>query len=108
MAAAGALYTGNVTNESQLAVKIKNIKGYNKDPNCLYFLVNYYLSKGDPNNASTYLKELEKVYNPKQGFSGMFVQSLSLSTLKDEVNTLQQSFTQAQTNSKTFHHNNGN
>src|SRR5689334_21895575 len=48
----------------KLIQKIKDMEDYDRDPNCLYVLLKYNLSKNLSNSNDTYMSRLEKVYNP--------------------------------------------
>lgn len=68
--------------------RIKSLPGYTKDPNCLYPLVYYYVNIGDVKNSNISLAYLEKVYKPKQGFSKLFTNPLTIKQLNADVSSL--------------------
>ena len=66
--------------------KIQAIKNYDKDPNCLYVIVVYYVSVGDSLNSKKYLDKLLKVYDPKTGFSSKLGKDIEpIKKLQDDV-----------------------
>jgi hypothetical protein len=71
---------------ASLASKIKNIKGYNKDPNCLYVLFRNSEYFGNLIQAQSYLTLLKKYYNPKTGLSKYFGYYDSPSGLQAQLN----------------------
>jgi hypothetical protein len=48
--------------------KIKTLKDYEKDPNCLNPIVTYYANIGDSKNASLYMTKLNEKYDASKGF----------------------------------------
>lgn len=52
-----------------IAMKIQKLRGYDKDVNCLYVLTTYYINAGDLQNSQLFMAKLNKVYDPKIGFS---------------------------------------
>ena len=89
MQAAGAIRTNNIAKQQQAVAKIQKLPNYQKDPNCLYAVVSYYINRSDAKDANLYLNELIKVYNVKQGYSGVFVAPLSIATQKNDVATIE-------------------
>jgi hypothetical protein len=51
-----------------IAAKIQTLPGYDKDPNCLYVVTEYYIGLGDSQNARTYFDKLSSVYDTKNGY----------------------------------------
>ena len=76
---------GDSPEYGKLTQKIKEMKDYDRDPNCLYVLLKYNLSKNLSNNNDTYMSRLEKVYDPNTGFSREFSNPSSLQALREQV-----------------------
>ena len=58
-----------VTQLEATAQKIKTLRGYDKDVNCLYVLTTYYINTGDLDNSQLYLGKLNDIYVSGKGFS---------------------------------------
>jgi hypothetical protein len=98
-----AIAAPNVVTQKQLITKLQMIPNYQKDPDCLYPIVMYYINVDDPQAASTNLNLLANVYNPKKGygyFPGYPIESIA--TLKQDVATLQLNVKQSKNNVETF------
>jgi hypothetical protein len=52
------------TSMEQAVNKMQQQTGFDRDPSCLYVLVNYYISRGDPENARKYFENFETFYSP--------------------------------------------
>ncbi len=52
-----------------LVDNIKSKKNYEKDANCLYIVVTYYVNVVEGKNARTYFEKLKQVYDPNKRFS---------------------------------------
>lgn len=100
--AASAFINNNLNTERQLTTRVKSLTNYQKDPNCLYIVTNYYINNGNESNAAKYLNQLQKVYNPKVGFSPKLMGTYSLSQLTSDINTMNQNAKQVQQNGITF------
>jgi len=80
------LDAGRTTKLKDVVNKIKNQEQYDKDPNCLYPVVSYYLFMHDADNARKNYDLLEKAYNSKKGFSKDYGPAVaSLSSLKQRT-----------------------
>ncbi len=49
--------------------RIKQMKRYDRDPNCMYAVTVYYINISDAKNAKESLTKLKSVYDSKTGFS---------------------------------------
>lgn len=86
------LYSRRYRELSADVVKVKLTKDYQKDANCLYVLVYYYVSVSDAVNAKDNYSKLEKVYNSKKGFAKPLASRAgSLEDVKKEVAKVDQS-----------------
>jgi hypothetical protein len=47
----------------QAVTEMQQKEGFDRDPSCLYVLVNYYIARGDPENARKYFDKFEAIYN---------------------------------------------
>ena len=87
--------SGPLDNLDQLALapiaeKIKTEKDFDKDPNCLYIVLQYALGQSNASLSQDYYNKLEKVYNPAAGFSNAFTTAtVSLKTMKTSIDVLQ-------------------
>ena len=70
--AAAAIDSNNYQKLQPIVEKIQGLSGYKNDPNCLYVIVNNYIMSSNIQKSSYYLGLLNKVYNPKEGFSNHF------------------------------------
>jgi hypothetical protein len=102
MRAAGAIYMNNVAKLQQAVTKIKQLSNYQTDPNCLYAVLSYSIDVGDAQSASQYFAELQKVYNPKQGFSSIIIAPKSIAMLKGDVAFIKQQAKELQQHTTTF------
>lgn len=87
---AASFMNGN-TNAVEYGVftqKIKEMKGHDSDPNCLYILLQHNLAKNISKGNDTYMSRLEKVYDTNNGFSPEFGQTKSLQGLREQVASL--------------------
>lgn len=79
--------------------KIMQLPNYEKDPNCLYPVVVYYVNFHDETNAEMYYKKLAVVYDEKQGFSDHFGKYYAkLKDLQERLSGLQQFNAQRESN----------
>ena len=97
-----AIIASNVAGQQQAVEKIQKLPNYQKDPNCLYVVVNYYISKGDTQNSSQYFAKLQSVYNPKQGFSKIFVIPKSIATLQSNITVMKLQAKEQKQHTTTF------
>jgi hypothetical protein len=90
---AAAFYNPSQTLKLKTIVnKVTSLKRYERDPNCLNIVVTYYINVGDSTNAHTYLDKLQKVYNPKKGFSQYLDGKVrTIDTLRQNVDYLDHS-----------------
>lgn len=66
--------------------KIKSMKGYDRDPNCLYVVVTYHINNYDEDSAKRDMRQLKKVYDSKKGFSSQFGSKVkSIAMLEDDI-----------------------
>ncbi len=103
--AAPNLGAEKVTQLQKTADKIKKIKGYDTDPNCLYVVLNYSINNGDAGAASDQFKQLQAVYSDKTGFNSSLGFTKSLSLLKSDIAYLVHGQKQAEQNMSTFGNN---
>ena len=69
--------------------KIKKQDSYQKDPNCLYPIVGYYVIVGEVSNAKTAYSELEKVYNADRKFVKVYGPTVTtVNDVKAQIDTL--------------------
>lgn len=72
-----------------LVSRIRSIKNYDKDPNCLNVVVNYYINISDYDKAAQYMEMLTNVYDPSEGFSlALGTSSKSIEELEGDVSFL--------------------
>ena len=100
--AAGAIYRYDLATLTNAVMKIQKLPNYRHDPNCLYALVEYYIDTNQPNLASTYYVDLQHEYQPNVGFSTVYVDPLSLATLKMDIAGASESAQQNQKGLVTF------
>ncbi len=67
--------------------KMRSVKNYDKNPDCLNVITTYYINTSDYQNAKLYMDKLEKVYNPHNGFSAKLMQAhpLSINELRSAI-----------------------
>lgn len=82
--------TVEVTKLQSLVSKIQQISNYQKDPNCLYPIVLYYINTSNAKESSFYLNEFLNAYGPGHGFSPLLGPVYPTSTLKADVAAIQQ------------------
>lgn len=72
--------------------KIVKIPGYEKDANCLYIVLAFYINSSNASNSQRYLSKLERVYNPKVGYDPALeaAQAKTPAELQPTVDFLQQ------------------
>lgn len=76
----------NQASLSDIADKITALGDYDRDPNCLYILLQFSVAAGDATASNNYLAKLEKVYNSAVGFSKAFtVPLVSMLTIRENV-----------------------
>jgi hypothetical protein len=83
------LSPSNVAKLKEVVNNIQKTPNYQQDPNCLYPVVAYYINISDSHNGSMYLNKLEKVYKPSQGFSKYLGSTYVISTLKNDIKSIQ-------------------
>ncbi len=77
-------YQGNKLNA--IATKIKQLSGYNKDPNCLYVVFKNSEFIGNLNQAQAYLNKFKAYYNPKVGLSSYFGYYVTPQSMQNDLN----------------------
>jgi len=71
------------------AKNIQNLRGYEKDVNCLYVVTTYYINRGDLDNSQLYLGKLNDVYVSGTGFSSdLKIENRDKKFLSDNVQFL--------------------
>lgn len=58
--------------------QIKQLPQFDQDPNCLYVVINYYLSISDGANARSYFDKFQKVYTPETVLSPVLLSPTSI------------------------------
>ena len=86
---------------STVVEKIKNITGYENDPNLLYVLLTYYLNISDGTNAKKYYDLLVSAYKSEVGYDPILTNVINLDELERIVKFLENSSTEAKKNSYT-------
>jgi hypothetical protein len=82
--------------------KVSALKDYDRDPNCLYIVLQYSIAAGDAVASSKYMSEFDQVYDPVAGFSDAFTASVMPATaLRKNVAFLVQNAKQDQDNDST-------
>lgn len=91
----------NVPALKSIITKIQQLPNYQKDPNCDYVVLTYYINAANVNNANVYLSKLEQTYNPKERYN-KYLQpaALSVDSLKREISILQSAINQIQKRSE--------
>lgn len=79
----------NVEKLKPIAVKIEQIPGYDRNPNCVYVVLTRYMNDGDSSKARSHLDKLEKVYDTKSGFSYLLGPTKTMEELRKYVDFLQ-------------------
>lgn len=87
--AAPLINNNQLTKLQPIVTKIQGFSNYQADPNCLYTLVSYYIMAGNLQKSSSYLSELKKVYNVKEGYSPALGYVQTISTLQFDVSAMQ-------------------
>ena len=66
--------------------KILKLPEFTRDPNCLYIVATYEANLGNIEQAKSYLKQLEDVYDPRAGFSTYFGQGTAdIQKLREKI-----------------------
>lgn len=92
--------SSNIVALGGIISKIEKLPNYQKDPNCDYVVLTYYIYTGNLASASIYMTRLEQSYNSKKGYSEILAPSAkSISNLKRQIAEIQQAYKQAQKNS---------
>ncbi len=68
----------------QITAKIQKLRHYDHDPNCLYVVVQYYISTNDSKNATLFLDKLEKLH-PNDKFSPVLGKTMSVADFKAQI-----------------------
>lgn len=84
-----------------IALKIEQTQGYDKNPNCLYVVLTYYMQYGDAEKSRTHLDKLEKVYDTEAGFSQLLGPTKTIEELRKFNDFLQRRAEQIKNNSKS-------
>ncbi len=79
------IISDNIAKQQVLVKKVEKLPNYQKDPNCLYVIVNYYINISNIKMATIYYEKLKKIYNPKISFSPYLNPSKSLTDLKNDI-----------------------
>lgn len=97
-------YVNNSLNNTHQSLinSIMSLPNYNRDPNCLYPIVYYYINIGDANNASSYLEQLKDVYRPTVGYNPVLGQAISINTMQADISNMQKSSSEAQKSGLTL------
>jgi hypothetical protein len=81
--------------------KVTALKDYDRDPNCLYIVLQYSLAAGDATASSKYMSDFDRVYDPVVGFSDAFTGSVIPATaLRKSVAFLVQNAKQDEASAK--------
>lgn len=84
--AAGVMGRDKVFELKPIAEKIQNTKDYDRDPNCLYVVLGYYINSYDPDNAKKHLTMLKKVHDPNIGYKAPLGSKVKdIATLESEI-----------------------
>ncbi len=75
--AAPALAQSQAAKLQPVVEKIKTLKDYNRDPNCLAVITTYYVNISDAKNARTNYDLLIKVYQPNKGYDPVIANGVS-------------------------------
>ena len=79
--------------------KILKTHNYDKDVNCTYTVLYYYISIGDVKNAQVYFSKLQNVYSSKTGFTKSYRSKVSsLEDLKKQMDALSHASDQVKKN----------
>lgn len=74
---AGPLITeGSGSQLTAVAKKVMALPEFDRDPNCLYIVVNSYVNVSDAANGRKYYDKLKVVYDPQAGYSRSFGDTL--------------------------------
>lgn len=83
--------------------KIRIIKNYDRDQNCLYPMVSYYIYTGDIKNARKYYDKLSRLYNKSKGLEKIYGKSATpLNTLSTYIEVLEKQDNESRKNDKAF------
>lgn len=83
-----------------VAEEIKQLKRFDRDPDCLYILVVYSINSVDTVAARQYFASLKEVYDQSMGFDPRLqAKSNSLAKLEDDISSAETSAREAQENS---------
>jgi hypothetical protein len=102
--ASKALDTGSIADMKAITEKIQKEKNYQKDANCLYPLVAYYVFMQDADNATVYYVKLTEVYDEKDKFAAVYGKQgiKNLNDVKSSVDALQKKRENSNGNTKFF------
>lgn len=79
--------------------KIKKIPKFERDPNCLYPIVIYYINTSDYINSRLYLSKMEKVYNTNNRLNPALGDTKTLKSLESTVDYLKKDLERLSNNS---------
>jgi hypothetical protein len=86
---------------SPVVTKISSLKDFDRDPNCLYVVLQYDLVSGNTTASSDVMSKLDRVYDPVVGFSNAFtVTTIPVNDLRKNVAFLVQNAKQDKENAK--------
>ena len=94
-----AITNRNTEQEKAVVKKITSIKNYNRQPNYMYVLTQYYIDLGDYNKAKDSLQKLSAVYHDGDYVPEISSVVLPPSTLELSVNTIKLNNDQVEKNS---------
>lgn len=85
-----------ITNTDQVALAavvdiVKQQEGYDRDPNCLYIVLQYQLATGDAKSSRTTLDRLKAYAGNTFRFSRAFTTGISIQSLEQNVHFLSES-----------------
>jgi hypothetical protein len=83
--AAANLKSSKVKELGSVVERIKQVKGFESDPNCLYPIIRYYLYLSDAKNAQQFYDKLAAVYDEKTGLAPEYNTTDTLKTLKKRI-----------------------
>ena len=96
--ASNALDPKKVNELAAVAERIQKLPNYQKDQNCLYVVVYYYVNAYRYPEARSNLDQLEKIYDPSKNF---LVADKSIDMLREDVKTMELQVEQVKNNVTT-------
>lgn len=85
-----ALAGGDLADLEAVNSLVQQTPEYQKDQNCLYIVVRYYLERSAAVPAREQFSVLEKTFDGQKGFSPLFAPMLSIATLKERLEFVEQ------------------